>query len=228
MKQDNINQNNNQPNDNSKTNQQKRQVAYKVLIKDVLEGVYIKEEGWNPNHIKLKDGRDIARTNMIGVVIDKPFGENVTQQNIVIDDGSSNINLRLFEASKLFEDVSVGDSVLVIGRPREFGMERYIVPEIIKKIEDPNWVKLRKLELDKNKIKEEKKVIEVYDSVEENVVEQDGDIISLIRKIDKGDGADFNEIIEKCGKSNGEKILNNMIKMGELFEIRPGKIKILE
>jgi hypothetical protein len=145
----------------------------------------------------------------------------------MIDDGSANISLRLFEENKLFESVNIGDSVLVIGRPREFGTERYIVPEIIKKIEDANWIKLRKLELGSKEIKVEEKKIEVYDTVEE-VVEEDPDIISLIKKLDKGDGADFNDIVEKCGKEDGEKIINNMIKMGELFEIKPGKIKVLE
>tara|TARA_Y100000310_G_scaffold337627_1_gene425201 strand:- start:288 stop:974 length:687 start_codon:yes stop_codon:yes gene_type:complete len=228
MEQNNINRNNNQPNDSSKTNQQqKRQIAFKVSVNDILDGQYIKEEGWNPNHIKLKDDRDVSRINIMGVVIDKPFGENITQQNIMIDDGSANISLRLFEENKLFESVNIGDSVLVIGRPREFGTERYIVPEIIKKIEDANWIKLRKLELGSKEIKVEEKKIEVYDTVEE-VVEEDPDIISLIKKLDKGDGADFNDIVEKCGKEDGEKIINNMIKMGELFEIKPGKIKVLE
>ena len=208
--------------------QQKRQIAYKVGVNDILDGQYIKEEGWNPNHIKLNDGRDISRVNLIGVVIDKPFGENITQQNIMIDDGSANISLRLFEENKLFETINVGDSVLVIGRPREFGTERYIVPEIIKKIEDSNWIKLRKLELGNKEVKVEEKKIEVYDAVEEEVVEEDHDIISLIKKLDKGEGADFNEVVEKCGKEDGEKIISNMIKMGELFEIKPGKIKVLE
>jgi RPA family protein len=208
--------------------QQKRQIAYKVSVNDILDGQYIKEEGWSPNHIKLTDGRDIARVNLIGVVVDKPIGENVSQQNILVDDGSANISLRLFEDNKLFENINLGDPILIIGRPREFGTERYIVPEIIRKIENSNWIKLRKLELGNKEEKVEEKKIEVYDTNEEEVIEEDGDIISLIKKLDKGDGADFNEIVEKCGKENGEKIINNMIKIGELFEIKPGKIKVLE
>jgi RPA family protein len=208
--------------------QQKRQVAYKVSVNSILNGQYIKEEGWNPNHIKLDDGRDISRVNLIGVVVDKPVEENTTQQNVMIDDGSANISLKLFEDNNLFTDINVGDSVLIIGRPREFGDERYIVPEIIKKIEDPNWIKLRKLELGNKNAPLEKDKIEVYNSAEEDILEEEGDIISLIKKLDQGDGADFNDIVEKCGKENGEKIINNMIKIGELFEIKPGKIKVLE
>ena len=71
------------------------------------------------------------------------------------------------------------------------------------------------------------KKIEVYD-VEEEQIGKDGDISSIVKSLDRGDGADFNEIIKKINKPEAEKLLNNLIKIGELFEIRPGKIKILE
>ena len=80
-----------------------------------------------------------------------------------------------------------------------------------------------------------KQDIEIYDIKEDEVVE-DNNLFLLIKKLDKGDGADLNEIIEmsnkelnkESNKENTEKIINSMIKVGELFEIRPGKIKILE
>ena len=38
---------------------QKRQVAYKVKINDILKGEYIKEEGeWSPNYIVIEDKKD--------------------------------------------------------------------------------------------------------------------------------------------------------------------------
>ena len=39
-------------------NQQKRQIAYKVRINDLLGGKYVKEEGWNPNYIESGDRTD--------------------------------------------------------------------------------------------------------------------------------------------------------------------------
>jgi hypothetical protein len=50
----------------------------------------------------------------------------------------------------------------------------------------------------------------------------------VIRRLDKGDGADITEVIKESKDENAEKIIKNLIKIGELFEIRPGKIKILE
>ncbi len=207
-------------------NIQKRQVAYKLRIKDIFRGNFVKGEGWNPSYIVSDNKKEISRVNIIGTVVDKPSNDNINYQNIVIDDGSSNISARVFDNKQIFEGIEIGDCILMIGRPREFGNERYLVLEIIKKIENKEWVELRKLELNIKKDDKEED-IEVYDVKEDKVID-DNNIFSLIKKLDKGDGADLNEIIEISNKEGTEKIINSMIKIGELFEIRPGKIKILE
>lgn len=202
----------------------KRQVAYKVMIKDILDGEYTKEKEY-PNFIKLKDNRQISRVNIIGAVIDKQTNQSTSHKSIIIDDGSANISLRFFDDSINIDNINIGQPILIIGRIREFGSERYILPEIIKKIENKDWIELRLIELNK-KNEKTKNNIEVY-NVDEEVVEDTG-IFSLIKKLDKGEGADFNEVVEKSKDTKTEKILNNLIKTGELFEIRPGKIKVLE
>jgi len=207
------------------TKSQKRQVAYKVIIKDILNSNYVKERGWNPNYLVLNNQK-ISRINIIGTIIDKQNTQDINYSNITIDDGSGNINVRTFENKDLFNNLDIGNSVLIIGRPREFGNERYIVPEIIKKIQSKEWIELRKIELNKGKDNVQEKV-EVY-NVEEEIIEGDNDIISLIKQLDKGDGVNLNQIIEKSKNKDTEKIIGNMIKIGELFEIRPGKIKVLE
>ncbi len=210
----------------------KRNVAYKVMVKDILKGVYTKVGGWNPNYLVLENGKQISRINIIGTIIDKPFSNNLVYQSTVIDDGSGNINLRTFDNKDMLNDFSVGDSILVIGRPREFGNEKYILPEIIKKINNKDWMELRKLELEKNNTpqnskEEEPNKIDIYD-LKEEIITEDNNIFALIKKLDKGEGADLNEVVEKSNNQYCEKIINNMIKQGGLFEIKPGKIKILE
>ena len=54
----------------------KRQIAYKIRIKDILEGKYVKEEGWNPNYIVTANEKEVSRVNIIGIVIDKQFEFN--------------------------------------------------------------------------------------------------------------------------------------------------------
>ena len=216
-------------NENSQT--PKRNVAYKVMVKDILKSNYVKVEGGTPNYLVLDNGKQISRINMIGTIIDKLFTETQEYQNITVDDGSGNISVRSFENKGIFNDFNIGESILIIGRPREFGNEKYIIPEIIKIIDNKEWIELRKLELFTSLSHKQKKeqpfTIDVYD-LEEDIVVEDNNIFVLIKKLDQGDGADFNEIVEKANNQEAEKIINNMIKQGELFEIKPGKIKVLE
>ena len=208
------------------TPHQKRQVAHKLMIKDILNAHYVKEEGWNPNYLVLEDKRQVSRVNLLGTIIDKDVNVKSNYQSLIVDDGYGNVSLRNFENKNAFDDVNIGDSILIIGRPREFGHEKYIVPEIIKKIENKEWIELRKLELGKN-VEVPKEEVEVK-KIQEEVVDDGNDVFCIVKNLDKGDGADFNDVVGKLNKENSEGIINNMIKIGELFEIRPGKIKVLE
>ena len=50
---------------------QKRQVAEKIRIKDILGGRYIQEEGWTPNYVETDNGKKVSRVNIIGAVVEK-------------------------------------------------------------------------------------------------------------------------------------------------------------
>ena len=201
----------------------KRYVAYIVRIKDILEGRFVKEEGeLAPNYILVKN-KQVSRANVMGVVI-------ALDNDIVINDGSGSIALRSFEEKRY--EVNVGDIVLVIGRPREFNNERYILPEIVKKIENNKWVELRKSELrlmdlnNKEAIKTEE-VVEKAIGVN-NTINNADKIFKLIKERDNGDGADISEVISASGVADSEALIKNLLKEGEIFEIRPGRLKVLE
>src|SRR3989338_7071107 len=122
----------------------KRQVAYKVRIKDLADGRYVKEEGeWTPNYVLVGETQ-VSRVNLIATVVSASKDSN----SLIIDDGSGKISLRAFNDNKILGNIDIGDIVLVIARPREFSQEKYLVPEIIKKIENHKWLRVRKLELD--------------------------------------------------------------------------------
>ena len=224
------------PSANQTSQFQKRQVAHKISINDILDSQIFKGEGWNPSYMLIRGERKISRVNILGTVIEKPVIEDLNYKSLTLDDGSANIGVRAFDNKDIINNVEIGDSILVIGRPREFGSEKYITPEIIKKIDNPNWIRLRILELGKkareitqsqeNKDKEIEEV-KVYD-VEEKILTDEESIISLVKKLDSDDGADLNDVIERLNNPNSEKMIETMIKRGELFEIRPGKIKVLE
>ncbi|MBR9692064.1 hypothetical protein GOV06_04730 [Candidatus Woesearchaeota archaeon] len=218
---------------------QKRQIACKVRIKKILSGKYIKEEGWTPNYVETDSGKKISRVNIIGIVVSNQEDSEIGYNSIVIDDGTGKISIRVFEdeADKL-KGIEIGDVVLIIGRPREYGTERYLLLEIIKKIEDKRWIEIRKKELGKeDEVVGEEKIEEagivqkeenIKETVEESVVEEAsiGDkIIDYIRENDDGAGVDIEEIIKKY---NDENAVKELLSEGELFEVRPGRVKVLE
>lgn len=208
--------------------QQKRQIAYKARISDILYGKYVKESGWQPNYVLTEDGREISKVNIVGMVISKDVDLNY--ESIVLDDGSANITVRSFERNDALSKINIGDFILVIGRPREFGSEKYIIPEIIKKIENTKWAELRKLEMKKEFGGIKKR------EVIENVVKEEADgkeipsqkIYNLTKALDKGDGADIEEVINRSGLNNAEEIINELIREGELFQNKAGRLKILD
>lgn len=208
---------------------QRRQIAYKVKIKDLVNGRYVKEEGWQPNYIIIGDGRQVSRVNLIGIVVLKPVEESNNYQSIIIDDGSGKISVRSFEGD-ILKIPKVGDVILLIGRPREYGNEKYVVPEIVRIIDNKKWIDVRKLEIELHSKKyRAKEDVVLEEEIIENKKENNADrIFKLIKDIDNGDGVDTEEIISKANVTGAEKIIANLLEEGEIFEIKPGKLKVLE
>ena len=132
---------------------------------------------------------------------------------------------------------------MIIGRPREFNNEKYIIPEIAKSIQNPMWIEVRKLELELNEnfgvemndkeVKEDEAArnAAVHEEAKEvNAdVKSDSDIIyDLIKKLDAGNGVQIDEIIEKSNLADAEKLINILLENGNIFEVKPGKVKVLE
>ena len=218
----------------------RRQIAFKVRISDIVNNRYVKEEGWLPNYIAVGD-RKVSRVNLLGVIVSKDSQESdVVSQNYILDDGTGRVALRFFESATQFD---VGDMVIVVGRPREFGTDRYIVPEIIRKLDDPKWVQVRKLELASEKhhpsaekppeaapsrteAASEELSVETEDFVDES--NPLSDTIDIIRQLDSGQGVGFEEIAEKSKSSNVEESVSRLLEQGDIFEVKPGRYKVLE
>ncbi|MFC1723684.1 hypothetical protein ACFL0V_06085 [Nanoarchaeota archaeon] len=230
----------------------KRQIAYKVKISEIMVGDYIREEGWQPNHIRVRD-KEVSRVNLISVVVGKDTDDS-GQATMLIDDGSGRVSLRFFDFPS---SVMVGDIVNVVGRPREFGSERYVVPEIIRKVDDPKWVELRKMELAReihSMIKEEKaqakseviggttglsdnaggSSVIVNEVVEDKLearaedVNPIGKVFNAIKECDSGPGVGFDEIIVKTGLDEVDVQIKRLLEQGDIFEIKAGRYKVLE
>lgn len=221
------------------TNQ--RQTAFKIRISDLLSGKYTSPGGWEPSYINVR-GVNVSRANIVGVVVAKQSSEMAGNESIMLDDGSGRISVRSFE-QRDFSSIKVGDLVMLIGRPKEYGNEVYIVPEIIKALSDKRWVDVRKTELGiLNKKSDYAQTDEkgtgpmengfFEDEVKTEDIEKETEsptekILSMIKDMDKGDGADFDSVIKNSQVENAETRIKDLLKKGEIFELRPGKLKIL-
>lgn len=158
-------------------NQFKRSIAQLVPSTIILNGKYEKQEDWNPNYIQFNNIK-IYRVNMIGIIVDK---NEAPYPSLVIDDGFGTIRARSFESPELFNDFNIGEIVLIIGKPREFSEEKYILCENIKKLENQKWIEYRK-KLFNIKFKKELEEINIKES-NKNLNKEEG--IRDINKVNK-------------------------------------------
>lgn len=197
---------------------QKRQVAYKVRVSDILNSSFAKDE-FSAGHIKL-NGINVSRINIIGTLVYKSEEQNYSSS--VIDDASGKISLKTFGNSNIFAKIDVGDFVLVIGKVREFNNEKYVMPEILRKI-GIEWMNLRKIELENLK-----HTVDENKSEELIAIDDNDEIYSLIKNLDNGDGVSFEDIIKNSATGKAEAMISKLLENGDVFEIKPGKLKVLE
>ncbi|HHE36566.1 MAG TPA: hypothetical protein ENL16_02000 [Candidatus Woesearchaeota archaeon] len=200
----------------------KRETAVICMINDLLRGSFIRTEGWNPSYFSTEIG-DVSRVSLMGVVVSKDASGNV-----VIDDSSGRILLRSFE-NNAFHDLNIGDLIMVIGRPRVYNEEKYVLPEIIKKM-DHKWGAYRQLQLKllRKKTGLRKKEARILVKEEKQPINHFQKIIEFIKDLDAGEGADIEEVKKRSGAPNAEELINKLIEEGEIFEVKAGKLKVLE
>lgn len=201
---------------------QKRQTAYKTRVKDILYSRYVKTSGMEPNYLEVGSKR-ISRVNILGVIVEKSDMGNY--KALVIDDGSGRISARAFDGNMQLDNIRIGDAVIVIGRPREFSSEKYVIIEAIKKT-DPAWGRVRGLELQKNN-DDSKKGKVILDKEEKVELSPKNKIILAIKELDEGDGVLIESVLSK-NVDGAEKIIDTLLKEGDIFEVKPGKLKVLE
>ncbi len=201
---------------------QKRNVAYKARIYDILNGSFIKDDS-SAGYVRLGN-LNVFRVNLIANFVYK--SEQPNSANALIDDGTGRISLRAFENKNIFSKAEIGDFVMVIGRVREFGSERYIIPEIVKRLDDAAWANVRNSELKNIKFEEARPAIQV--PAGEALNDMNEDVYSLIKSLDNGDGADFDAVVKNSKKENAEQAINKLLENGDIFEVKPGRLKVLE
>ncbi len=206
----------------------KRETAYKQRVADLLKGNQIFEQVEGNQRFKFLElgNKQIIRVNIIANVIDKYVSEGDRRfASITVDDGSGQIRVRVFgEDFHKFDNLSQGDTVVIIGLLRSFNNEIYILPEIIRKM-DPKYLLIRKLEIEKffqqpsSNLPQKKEIKVLRDEV-----------INLIKSSEQREGIDKEEIILTI-KSTEPQIISQEIQRlldeGIIYEPRPGRVRYL-
>ncbi|MEK6914280.1 MAG: OB-fold nucleic acid binding domain-containing protein [Nanoarchaeota archaeon] len=212
----------------------KRETAYKIRIGDLLKGNPIFDQTpAEPNtqitnsrllYLELGD-KKIIRINLIANVVDKFESQGeIKFANITVDDGSGQIRAKVFSDNlDKFENITQGDTIVIIGLIRSYNQELYILPEIIKK-QDPKYLLIRKLEIEKSvsKVltKEQRRELKSYRD----------DILELIKNSEDKGGIDKEEIIINFKEIKAETIsqeIRKLLEEGMIYESRPGRVRYI-
>ena len=208
-----------------------RYPAVKVTISEIVQGTIKQEEQNQPLYILTPSGEKVYRCNIMAAILNLEKVGSIT--NAFIDDGSGRIIVRFFEEVSPSTKLAVGKCFLLIGKARVYNEEKYISPEIMKEI-SPLWLKARALEVAKRKSIAPLlvKTVEKEEVAEEEITAgyslfPSQRILGLIKELDQGSGVLVEEVIHKSSLKETEQLLQAMLEKGEIFQIAPGKVKVL-
>ena len=193
-----------------------RYIAYKIYPEEFLNNEVV-------DNALIIEGRKVRRVRILGKVEDINIG-NITSFYV---DG---VNVRYFEEKSVY--IEEGDIVDIIGRPRVYDGEKYIMVEIIRK-RDEKWIKLRDLEIKKTR----KYLLENTESYEEDLEEEiyaeilnpevvKDKILTLIENLGEVTYEELAGMVN-IPDEELEKYLSDLKNSGDIFEPRPGVYKVL-
>jgi RPA family protein len=231
-----------------------RLTAFPTLISDIYKYEFKKGEGeWDPSYLDFGH-RKVSRVVLVGTIVDNRVAEANT---VTVDDGSGTIDVREFadenKVRRLLEKQQIGDIILIIGRIREYNSQRYILPEIVKNTEAA-WARynLMKAKIENKRHNKDEVIIRtpevlapkkdvpkinteelevkeepIDDKPIDQIINKADIVLKIISEEDKGDGVDIIEVVDKSMLDNCEQIVNDLLASGDLFMVKPGRVKVL-
>ena len=202
----------------------KRETAFKCNIDMLNTAKYVVLQGWQPNYVLLNQVR-AARINLIGVIV------KIEGNSILMDDGSGKVYCRVFDDDNKLKSFKIGDVILIIGKPREYNQSKYVVIEIIRLV-DKKWLSFRKKELEHIDYGEYVAPEEIESDIttvekEDSSLNKASVLLDKIKDLDDGDGVSRQKLLETVSFDDADDYINNLIYEGEIFEIKPGFLKLL-
>lgn len=195
-----------------------RQTAYRLNIGDLNTGEFVKGTGeWEASYLKIQN-KQVSRINIIGTIVDMFKSEDNSYFTAMIDDGTGNMRIRGWkEEIDLFNDLAIGDLVLLVGKIKDYTGSVYITPEIVRKLNNKKWLELRQLEIRQN------------GTITISMDDPKNSVITKLKELDNSNGIEISELANQLGlkEEELEKEVEDLIKEGEVYQVRPGFLKLI-
>jgi RPA family protein len=238
------------------TNTFVRFVAVKSTIGRISTYTFVQEDEQNSNYLQTADGQKIFRLNVIGIIVNKEKQGSITNLllddstgKIILRSFEENKNVRELVVGDM---VMVIGRVRVYNQEKYLSAE--IIKKMdsmwmkIRRLElkeEFNQIELKLVEtepslLPKIEIKPAITISSaINESIEEEIIEEEVQgiqvnpllpaqkVLLLIKELDTGGGAPIEEIISKSPLNGTEKLLEQMLQKGDIFQNLPGKVKVL-
>ncbi len=123
-----------------------RMTAIRASVSDIVNGKYGEDSG---PFIISPYGIELRRIALVGFITEQKSGEGKQGKYayITIDDGTAAIKAWAWDIHvESLENVEKSILALIIGKVKSFRDEVYIAPEMIRKLENPNFITLHMLE----------------------------------------------------------------------------------
>lgn len=268
-------------------------IAKNILIKTLHSFTYEKGSGEYEPHGILIGTEKVSKIKVAGAIIQEDLQAT---NSIEIDDGTATMQVRQYidpaTNVQIIKDVKIGDTVLVIGKIREYNDQRYIQADIVRKIDQEQLKYYHARAANESKKYDElqwqadkSKAAEQYgdgfstaatigeptnkqtqqaqtatdnapatqttsssavnasglstDSIatteqmptsgEKSPIQNKSEMIcTYIKEHDSDEGVDIQDIINDTKVENCEQVINDLLEAGEIFMVRPGRVKVLD
>ncbi|MBI4981432.1 hypothetical protein HZC30_07830 [Candidatus Woesearchaeota archaeon] len=234
-----------------------RFVAVKCTIGKIGTYAFVQEDEQNSNYLQAVDGQKIFRLNVMGIIVNKEKQGSITNLllddgtgKIILRSFEENKNVRELAAG---DTVMVIGRVRIYNQEKYLSAE--IVKKIeaiwmkIRRLElkeEFDRVELSSAETERIPLYAPIEIkpgitisATVNEGIEEEIIEEEiqgiqinpllpaQKILHLIKELDTGNGAPVEEIISKSPLNGTEKLLEQMLQKGDIFQNLPGKVKVL-
>ena len=207
-----------------------RWTAYKIKPEEFLENEVV-------DKYIIIDGKKIHRVRILGEV------KNILTSSILSFELDSGIIIKDFD--KKGDSIRENDFIDVIGRVNNYNDSKYIALELFVKRNDnrEKWKELRDLEIEKTRkyMEDEEQISKqqynenyerevISDDILENIYGGGEDIKdNILRNIDEKGEVSYEELLEisKIDEKELDKILDELLEDGEIYEPKTGVYRIL-